>query len=47
MNTIFGFPGGSVLDIYDALYYEKNINHIAGFSATDNNNWAGSQEPIR
>lgn len=28
VDTIFGFPGGSVLDIYDALYDERQINHI-------------------
>lgn len=28
VDTIFGYPGGAVLPIYDALYYEKNIRHI-------------------
>ena len=28
VDTIFGYPGGSVLDIYDALYRYGKINHI-------------------
>ncbi|KEH92024.1 biosynthetic-type acetolactate synthase large subunit [Clostridium botulinum] len=28
VDTIFGYPGGAVLPIYDALYCEKDINHI-------------------
>ncbi|MCA0349043.1 MAG: biosynthetic-type acetolactate synthase large subunit [Flavobacterium sp.] len=29
VNTIFGYPGGAIMPIYDALYdYEDNINHI-------------------
>ncbi|MCY6372192.1 biosynthetic-type acetolactate synthase large subunit [Clostridium ganghwense] len=28
VDTIFGYPGGAVLPIYDALYYEKEIKHI-------------------
>lgn len=28
MDTIFGYPGGAVLDIYDALYRNGKINHI-------------------
>ncbi|EDS77827.1 acetolactate synthase, large subunit, biosynthetic type [Clostridium botulinum C str. Eklund] len=28
VDTIFGYPGGAVLPIYDALYYEKDIKHI-------------------
>ena len=28
VDTIFGYPGGAVLPIYDALYSEKNITHI-------------------
>jgi acetolactate synthase-1/2/3 large subunit len=28
VNIIFGYPGGSVLPIYDALYFEKDIKHI-------------------
>ena len=29
VDTIFGYPGGSVLNIYDALYkYKDKINHI-------------------
>src|SRR3712207_5236805 len=28
VDTIFGYPGGAVLPIYDALYYERDINHI-------------------
>lgn len=27
VDTIFGYPGGSVIDIYDALMEEKNIKH--------------------
>jgi acetolactate synthase-1/2/3 large subunit len=28
VDTFFGYPGGSVLPIYDCLYYEKEIKHI-------------------
>lgn len=29
VNTVFGYPGGAVLNIYDALYdYKNKINHI-------------------
>ena len=27
VEYIFGYPGGAVLHIYDALFKEKNINH--------------------
>ena len=29
VDTIFGFPGGAIMPIYDALYdYERTVNHI-------------------
>lgn len=28
VDTIFGYPGGAVLPIYDALYQQKKIRHI-------------------
>lgn len=28
VDTIFGYPGGAVLDIYDALYRDGTINHV-------------------
>ncbi len=28
VETLFGYPGGAVLDIYDALYESDKINHI-------------------
>lgn len=28
VDTIFGYPGGSVLDIYDAIYRNGQINHV-------------------
>ncbi len=29
VDTVFGYPGGAVLNIYDALYeYRDRINHI-------------------
>lgn len=28
VDTIFGYPGGAVLPIYDVLYHEKQIKHI-------------------
>lgn len=28
VDTLFGYPGGTVLDIYDALYRNGKINHI-------------------
>lgn len=28
VDTIFGYPGGAVLPIYDALYKDDNLNHI-------------------
>ena len=27
-DTIFGYPGGIVLDLYDELYKQKDIKHI-------------------
>ncbi len=29
VNTIFGYPGGAIMPVYDALYdYQKELNHI-------------------
>ena len=28
VDTIFGYPGGAVIPLYDALYDEKEIIHI-------------------
>ena len=29
VHTIFGYPGGAIMPIYDALYdYKEKINHI-------------------
>ncbi|MGN0822135.1 MAG: biosynthetic-type acetolactate synthase large subunit [Candidatus Gallimonas sp.] len=28
VDTVFGYPGGYVLDIYDALYRDGTINHV-------------------
>ncbi|MCD8205723.1 MAG: biosynthetic-type acetolactate synthase large subunit [Clostridia bacterium] len=28
VDTIFGYPGGTVLDIYDAIYRDGSINHV-------------------
>lgn len=28
VDTVFGYPGGAILNIYDALYNEKKIKHI-------------------
>ncbi|MBP5242342.1 MAG: biosynthetic-type acetolactate synthase large subunit [Clostridia bacterium] len=28
VDTIFGYPGGTVLDIYDAIYRNGKINHV-------------------
>ncbi|RMF85044.1 MAG: biosynthetic-type acetolactate synthase large subunit [Nitrospirae bacterium] len=28
VDTIFGYPGGVILKIYDELYFERNIRHI-------------------
>ncbi len=28
VKTVFGYPGGTVLDIYDALYRDGNIEHV-------------------
>ncbi|SHH46781.1 biosynthetic-type acetolactate synthase large subunit [Clostridium grantii] len=28
VDTFFGYPGGSVLPIYDCLYYERELKHI-------------------
>ena len=28
VDTIFGYPGGAVLHIYDALYQQKEVHHI-------------------
>ena len=28
VDTVFGFPGGTVIPIYDALYHYPEINHV-------------------
>ncbi len=28
VDTVFGYPGGTILNIYDALYQQKEIRHI-------------------
>ncbi|MGN1060786.1 MAG: thiamine pyrophosphate-binding protein, partial [Candidatus Coproplasma sp.] len=28
VETVFGYPGGTVLDIYDALYRNGKLNHV-------------------
>jgi len=28
VDTLFGYPGGAVLPLYDALYHNKNIRHV-------------------
>ncbi|MFN8920802.1 MAG: thiamine pyrophosphate-binding protein, partial [Hyphomonadaceae bacterium] len=28
VETIFGYPGGAVLPIYDALYQQEQIHHV-------------------
>jgi acetolactate synthase-1/2/3 large subunit len=28
VDTIFGYPGGAVLPLYDALYSEPRIRHV-------------------
>ena len=28
VDTIFGYPGGTILNVYDALYASKGIKHI-------------------
>ena len=29
VNTIFGYPGGAIMPVYDALYhYQKELKHI-------------------
>ena len=28
VDTVFGYPGGTILNIYDALYKYAEINHI-------------------
>ena len=30
IDTIFGYPGGAVLPLYDAIYNFKGIRHILG-----------------
>ncbi|MBL1241649.1 MAG: hypothetical protein COB13_007350, partial [OCS116 cluster bacterium] len=27
VDTLFGYPGGAVLPIYDAIYQQNHINH--------------------
>ena len=31
IDTIFGYPGGMILPLYDALYDEKRIKNILNF----------------
>lgn len=28
ISTIFGYPGGAVLPLYDAIYIAVNVNHV-------------------
>jgi len=28
VDTVFGYPGGSVIPLYDALYEDERFNHI-------------------
>ena len=28
VDTIFGYPGGAVLPIYDALFHEPRLHHV-------------------
>ncbi len=28
VDTVFGYPGGAILNIYDALYKHREITHI-------------------
>ncbi|MHC5865659.1 thiamine pyrophosphate-binding protein, partial [Streptococcus pyogenes] len=28
VETIFGYPGGAVLPLYEAIFHYKNIRHI-------------------
>ena len=28
VDTVFGYPGGTILNVYDALYKQKEINHM-------------------
>ena len=29
VDTVFGYPGGTILEIYDSLYkYQDKINHV-------------------
>ncbi len=30
VDTIFGYPGGALLPLYDALYAEPRLRHVAG-----------------
>lgn len=29
VDTVFGYPGGTILEVYDSLYkYQDKINHV-------------------
>ena len=28
VDTVFGYPGGAILNVYDALYKQKDIHHV-------------------
>ena len=28
VDTLFGYPGGAVLPIYDALFHQPKLNHV-------------------
>ena len=34
VKYIFGYPGGSVLDLYDALFQQEDIEHILDWEVT-------------
>ena len=33
VTTVFGYPGGTVLDIYDALYRDGTVGHLVPLRA--------------
>ena len=34
VDTVFGYPGGAILPVYDELFQQKKIRHILAVSYT-------------
>ena len=44
VDTIFGYPGGVVLELYDELYKQKDIKHMRQMRCCSRNIRSGSNK---